>query len=271
MKQLFFVHLCSKLVEQDTIKSSKKLEDNHMLIGHMKEIVRHPVKSFYGESVQKTRVMEYGLYGDRSHAFLDETRPGTFLTITQFPEMARYKARFAGEELLEKYPPVEVRTPEGKIFDWGNEELTNEIERKSNRQISLITYPPAQVPLGAIEEEHIQLVTDASLDKLKEIWAKPKIDYRRFRPNLLISLKEKKPFIEEQWFGKRVRIGNQVEIELKRHCERCMIITVDPESAERDTTLLKTVAKERNNHFGVYASVIKTGEINVGDEVFLLE
>jgi uncharacterized protein len=90
-----------------------------MLIGHIKEIVRYPVKSFNGESVQKTKVMEYGLYGDRSHAFLDKTRPGKFLTITQFPEMVRYKARFVGEELMEEYPRVEITTPEGKVVDWG--------------------------------------------------------------------------------------------------------------------------------------------------------
>ncbi|UOE56104.1 MOSC domain-containing protein [Bacillus sp. CMF12] len=240
-----------------------------MLIGHIKEIVRHPVKSFYGESVQKTRVMDYGLYGDRSHTFLDKTRPGKFLTITQFPEMVRYKARFVGEELMEEYPKIEIMTPEGKILDWGNEELTKEIENKSKRKISLITYSPSNVPLGAIEEEHIQLVTDASLQELKQILGKTEIDYRRFRPNLLISLKDKIPFIEEKWFGRRIRIGNEVELELKRHCERCMIITVNPDSAERDSTLLKTVAKERNNYFGVYATVIRTGEINVGDEVLL--
>ncbi|HEK9104135.1 TPA: MOSC domain-containing protein, partial [Bacillus pseudomycoides] len=62
----------------------------------------------------------------------------------------------------------------------------------------------------------------------------------------------------------------EVEIQLKRHCERCMIITVDPDNTERDSTLLKTVVKERNNHFGVYASVVKTGEIHVGDEVLLI-
>ncbi|RAK18696.1 hypothetical protein B0I26_109117 [Anoxybacillus vitaminiphilus] len=241
-----------------------------MLIGHIKEIVRHPVKSFHGESVQKTKVMEYGLYGDRSHAFLDETRPGKFLTITQFPEMVRYKARFVGEELMEEYPRVEITTPEGKVIDWGDEDLIREIENKSKRKVSLVKYTPSYVPLGAIEEEHIQLVTDASLLKLKEIWGK-EINYQRFRPNLLISLKQKVPFIEEKWFGRRIKIGREVEIQLKRHCERCMIITVNPDNAERDSSLLKTLMQQRNNHFGVYASVIKTGEIHVGDEVFLLE
>ena len=94
-----------------------------MLIGHIKEIIRHPIKSFDGEFVQKSKIMEYGLYGDRSHAYLDETRKGNFLTITQFPEMVRYKARFVGEESMEEYPKVEVMTPEGKVFDWEDVEL----------------------------------------------------------------------------------------------------------------------------------------------------
>ncbi|WP_246943600.1 MOSC domain-containing protein [Bacillus pinisoli] len=241
-----------------------------MVIGHIKEMVRHPVKSFSGESVEKTRVLDYGLYGDRSHAFSDETRPGKFLTITQFPEMVRYQARFVGEESLEAYPKVEIVTPEGKTLDWGSIDLVKEIETKSERKLSQIIFPPSNVPLGAIEEEHIQIVTDASVQKLEEMWGTTDLDYRRFRPNLLLSLNEKVPFIEEEWLGRRMKIGNEVEIELIRHCERCMIITVSPENAKTDMTLLRTVAKERENCFGVYASVIKTGEIHVGDEVHLL-
>jgi len=50
-----------------------------------------------------------------------------------------------------------------------------------------------------------------------------------------------------------------------------MIITVDPGNAERDSSLHKTLIKERNNNFGVYASVIKTGDIQLDDEVHLLD
>ncbi|MBM7572768.1 MOSC domain-containing protein [Aquibacillus albus] len=242
-----------------------------MLIGHIKEIVRHPVKSFDGEFVQKSKIMDYGLYGDRSHAYLDETKKENFLTITQFPEMVRYKARFVGEELIEEYPKVEVMTPEGKVFDWEDEELIRELENKSKRKISTTEYSPSHVPIGPIAVEHILLVTDASLDHLREIWGKNEVDFRRFRPNLFISLKDKIPFIEEEWIGRRIKIGSEVEIELVNYCKRCMIITVDPDNAERDASLHKTIIKERKNNFGVYASVIKTGDIHVDDEVHLVE
>jgi uncharacterized protein YcbX len=125
------------------------------------------------------------------------------------------------------------------------------------------------VPFGAIEEEHVQFVTDASLEKIQELWGK-EIDAGRFRPNFLFTLYENVPFVEDNWFGKILKIG-EVELEVKRHCERCMIITVDPENAHRDTTLLKTLVKERNNYFGVYATVIKPGEVEVGQQVLLIE
>lgn len=117
-----------------------------MIIGHIREIVRHPVKSIYGESVAKTKVMNYGLYGDRCHTIHDQTRTGKFLTTTQFPEMVRYKARFIGQESMGEYPKVEIVTPEGKVIDWGNKEFEREIEEKSKRKIALNSYPPSNVP-----------------------------------------------------------------------------------------------------------------------------
>ncbi|MDC3418366.1 MOSC domain-containing protein [Aquibacillus salsiterrae] len=242
-----------------------------MLIGHIKEIVRHPVKSFRGESVQQTKIMDYGLYGDRSHAYLDETKKGDFLTITQFQEMVRYQARFVGEDSMHEYPKTEVITPDGEVFDWDNEQLIKELETKSKRQITTIKYKPSYVPIGPIAVEHVLLATDASLAKIEELWGQEEVDARRFRPNLMISLIEKKPFIEDEWIGRRIKIGSEVEMEFVGHCKRCMIITVNPDNAERDSSLHKTVIKENNNNFGIYASVIKTGDIHVGDEIQFLD
>ncbi|PMC34434.1 MOSC domain-containing protein [Bacillus sp. UMB0899] len=242
-----------------------------MLVGHIKEIIRHPVKSFRGESVQQSKIMDYGLYGDRSHVYLDETKKGDFLTITYFNEMVRYEAKFVGEESMDEYPKVEVITPEGKVFDWDDQELISEMENKSERNISTKKYTPSHVPIGPIAEEHVLLATDASLHKLQELWGKDEVDSRRFRPNLFISLKDKVPFIEEEWMGRRIKIGTEVEMKFVEYCKRCMIITVNPENAERDPSLHRTVIKERNNIFGVYASVVKTGDIHVGDEIHLLD
>ncbi|WP_226666555.1 MOSC domain-containing protein [Metabacillus litoralis] len=241
-----------------------------MMIGHLKEITRHPVKSFGGESIEKTQVMNYGLYGDRSHAIKDLSRENNFLTITQFPRMAQYKAAFISEESELNFPEIQVTTPDQKVYNWKDPALMNELEAQSERKLLPIVYEPMNVPIGAIEEEHILLVTDSSIKELQNIWGK-ELDYKRFRPNLLFSLHEKNPFIEEDWFGKKIKIGKEVELKILRHCQRCMIVNVDPTTGITSSTLLKTLVKQRNNHFGVYASVLKTGEINVGDQIQLLD
>ncbi|PLR86524.1 MOSC domain-containing protein [Bacillus canaveralius] len=240
-----------------------------MVIGEIKEIIRHPVKSFRGEKVEKTTIQSYGLYGDRSHAFLDETRPGKFLTATQLPAMLMFHAEFTGPESLTEFPAIKIQSPFGHTYKWGDTALHKELEMLSKKTIAPIQYRPEHVPLGAIEEEHLLLTTDASLAKLEELWG-DKVDNRRFRPNILISLVEKIPFTEDSWFGKRMLIG-EAELEIKRHCERCTIIAMDPDHGTLDLTLLKTVVQKRNNYFGVYASVLKTGEINVGDKISLLD
>ncbi|WP_019155016.1 MOSC domain-containing protein [Robertmurraya massiliosenegalensis] len=240
-----------------------------MRIGALKEIIRHPVKSFRGENVLKTKVVSYGLYGDRSHAFLDEKRPGKYLTLTQVPELANYHAIFVGEESLDRFPSIKIQSPSGSSFQWEDVKLAEELEELSGRKVKPVQYSPDYVPFGAIEEEHILITTEASLLKMSEIWGK-QVDYRRFRPNLVLSLNEHEPFIEETWFGKRMQIG-EAEIIVKRHCERCQIINIDPETGLSDPTLLKTVYKERHNCFGVYASVVKTGNIAVGDSISLFD
>lgn len=152
----------------------------------------------------------------------------------------------------------------------GEKAFLEEMDLLLMREAEAVVYPPSHIPFGAIEEENILLVSDASIAELTKLWGN-EVDGRRFRHNVVLSLVNKTPFLEESWFGKRIIIGNDVELEIKRHCERCMIITVDPGDSHKDPSLLKTVVKERNNHFGVYASVLRTGEIRLGDQVFLMD
>lgn len=240
-----------------------------MEAGTIQQLVRYPVKSFGGECVTSTRIMNYGLYGDRSHVFLDKSREGKFLTITQYKQMAQYKAAFTGPELDKEFPDVAIVTPSGNRMNWGGEELKKEIEEGSSTHITFKKYEPEFVPAGAIEEEHILLITDASLYKLEEIWGKNKLNAMRFRPNIILALENKIPFAEESWIGKKLRIGPDAELLIKRPCERCTIINVDPEGGLLSPSLLKTVVRDRQNIFGMYCTVLKKGTIKTGDKTIL--
>ncbi|WP_257351065.1 MOSC domain-containing protein [Pseudalkalibacillus decolorationis] len=235
-------------------------------VGTLSQIYRYPVKSLRGESLLESIVENYGLYGDRSHAFLDKTRRGEYLTARQAPNLLGYKAEFTEERKGPTFPNVKITSPEGRIFNWDDEALETEIETVSGRRVSKVKYSPDR-ELLAVDDEHIHIITVQSLRKLEYLNGDT-LEPRRFRANFLISLEKDTPFLEDNWLGKRMMIG-EVELEIKGHCPRCNIVNIDPDKLELNYTLLKTIVQKRKSNFGIYASVVKKGTVKVGDEIVI--
>lgn len=236
-------------------------------IGEIIQINRYPVKSFAGERITSSKIEAYGIYGDRSHAFIDETKEGwdTYITARQIPGMLAYKAELVGDGSEDMFPAVRVTSPDGRVLDW-NAELLSEIQSYSKHKLTMIDYSAETKELLAVDTGSILIITDESLRTLERIWGK-KLDERRFRANIVVSLRNN-GCKEREWLGKRLLIGN-AEFLVDSECERCSMITIDPDTFERDASLLKKVHEEMNLNFGVYASVVKTGKINVGESVYL--
>ncbi|MBD0382885.1 MOSC domain-containing protein [Paenibacillus sedimenti] len=233
------------------------------LVGQISEINRYPVKSFAGESVETCTINTYGLYGDRFCAFVDETKEGwdSFITARDIPNMLAYKAK-----LIDK--GVSVTSPNGLTFSW-NEELLDEIQRYSKRKISMTNYKapnPENPGLMSVDLASVLIITDSSLHKLEAMWGK-NLDKQRFRANLIVSIDEN-TFNENDWIGKQISIGD-TKLQIESYCERCSIITIDPDTLVRDTSLLKKVNEQMNLCFGLYASVKNPGQIHVGQKVYL--
>jgi uncharacterized protein len=234
-----------------------------LAVGKISEMHRYPVKSFAGESLSSCTIESYGLFGDRFYAFRDETKEGWagYITARDVPELLGYQARLIDGE-------VSVSAPDGRVMEW-NDGLRKEVQQYSGRKISMADYrlkSDERPHLMAVDEASVLLITDRTLRRLEEIWGKP-VKAGRFRANFLIALDEN-GWDESQWIGKRLRIG-EAQLQVEKACERCAMITIDPESLERDPSLLKAVYEKMDLNFGVYASVRKPGRIQVGDKVYL--
>ena len=94
------------------------------------------------------------------------------------------------------------------------------------------------------------------------------MDQRRFRGNFVLTLADGAPS-EEDWLGRTLAIGD-VRLRVDSRCERCVMITMDPVTRAKDPSLLRQVNQAFDNHFGVYASVVRTGPIRVGDRVVMV-
>jgi uncharacterized protein YcbX len=234
-------------------------------VGVISEINRYPIKSFGGEKLEACDIEAYGMLGDRFGAFYDESKEDwwRYITARNIPNMLKYQARFNDGD-------IHVTAPDGRTFGW-DEKLLENIQSQTKTPITLSRlkahHPEKKHPqLLSVDGASILLITDTSLRKLEEVWGKD-LDQRRFRGNFVVTLNDDSLF-EGDWIGRKLSIGD-VELQVDGYCERCVMITMDPVTLDKDPALLRKVNEEFNLNFGVYASVAKTGQIRLGDEVIL--
>jgi uncharacterized protein YcbX len=90
-----------------------------------------------------------------------------------------------------------------------------------------------------------------------------------FRPNLLVDLQDGGAFKESSWVGGILRVGDTARIAIIKVDQRCVIITLDPESGESSPSVLRCVAQNHGKCAGVYGTVLTPGEVRAGDPVWL--
>ncbi|NMG10335.1 MOSC domain-containing protein [Brasilonema sp. UFV-L1] len=112
------------------------------------------------------------------------------------------------------------------------------------------------------EAVHISLVSQATLNHLSEI-AGRQVDVRRFRPNIVLD--GVPAWGEFDWVGKEMQLGT-ARIAITARINRCLNIEVNPETGERDISLLTLLQKNfQHTQTGVLAQVINGGTVAIGD------
>ncbi|PLT44248.1 hypothetical protein B8V81_2679 [Paenibacillus pasadenensis] len=234
-----------------------------MRIGQTSEIWRYPVKSMGGERLQGVSVERYGLEGDRFCSLYDEAKEGwsSYHTARKFPALLMYRAAY-GEK------GVRVDSPLGPSYRWESA-LGDELEQVTGTRMSMSAEgAPGREGNGlmAVDAASVLIVTDASLRRLKAAWGK-EAEALRFRPNLLLRTDDPE-LDDESLLGARLRIGGAL-LQVDSFCQRCSMVNYDPDSLERDPSLLRVVNDRFGLSFGLYASILEPGRIAEGDAALL--
>lgn len=74
-------------------------------------------------------------------------------------------------------------------------------------------------------------------------------------------------FAEDEFVGRTLRIGSKVFISVLERDPRCAMITIDPDTAERNTAILGKVTKAHDGKAGVDGAVLVEGIVRVGDDI----
>ena len=228
-------------------------------VGRLAELWRYPVKSMAGERLRAADVSWFGLAGDRRWAFVRDgvERSGfPWLTIRERSDMWRYRPDFEDPGDPEGSRTI-VTTPAGEALDVADPALARELGHgarviKQSRGV-FDAFPLSIMSTGSVAA--IGTAVGATLDP------------RRFRPNLLV---EADAFAEEGWLGRELRIGG-ARVRVDERDPRCAIVNVDPESADRDPSILRAIAQERASCLGVYASVVEGGRVAEDDALYLAD
>ena len=76
-----------------------------------------------------------------------------------------------------------------------------------------------------------------------------------------------KPYREDDLVGRRLKIGERLQIAVLERDPRCKMITLDPETGQIDEKVLDHVAKSHSGRAGVYAAVLVEGIVHKGDAI----
>ena len=224
--------------------------------GQITQLTIYPVKAFAGIALSAARVTPMGLEGDREWMLVNTQ--GRFVTQRGLPRLAAIapglrngdvwlQAPQLGEVRLAPPPvdaePVQVRVWKDTCLAQAADGATNTWvtqAAQSSEPLRLVKLAPGFVRAANIarfgEGSHTQFADaapylmghEASLVALNlalQAAGEAPVDSRRFRANVTVGGGE--AFAEHHWSSLRTEGG--VVWGLKDHCQRCSVITVDPD------------------------------------------
>lgn len=229
------------------------------------EIRRFPVKSMLGEVVPAAEIGERGLAGDRLWAVRDPD--GKFGSGKNTRRFRRMPGLFGLRAYAGTPVPV-VELPDGRRFAADDDAGHRAVGEVLGRTVTLV----AEQAVPHHDEGPVSLLTTASLRALSRLGGPEaeggEVRPLRFRANLLIDAAGD-GFPEDDWPGRRVRVGPDVVLRVVRPLTRCVMIDMAQADAGPRNDLLKALAEHHGMTLGVVATVERPGRVTVGDALTL--
>ena len=230
-------------------------------VGRLVGLWRYPVKSMAAEPLNQAETSWFGLKGDRRWAFVrNEAIASDFpwLTIRERADLAQHRPYFE-EPHRPDQSTTRVRTPSGTDWDITDPNFASELYPKGTRVI--------RQNRGCFDCFSLSLITTQTITHLSQT-VEMDLNVQRFRPNFLVDAAGNEPFCENLWLGRVLRIGT-VRFRIDKRDGRCVIITIDPVTNQKEPNILRQVAKKHDGCLGVYGSVVEPGSLCLEDTVYI--
>jgi uncharacterized protein YcbX len=137
---------------------------------------------------------------------------------------------------------------------------------------------PSAVPEGSFFDLFpLSVLTTSSLDRLGDLEPESRFDPRRFRMNVIVDTPAP-GFVENDWVGRKLAIGDDVEVGVALPDPRCVMPSLAQEDLPRDSKVLRALLRHNRLDVagtpypcvGVYATAETAGTIHKEDAVSLV-
>ena len=215
---------------------SKVTSLNRVRVG---EIWRYPVKSLHGEMLSSADVELDGLVGDRVLHVRDNR--GVLTGRTHRRLLSLRATTGEADPLVQGHP-------------WYDPEAAELVRAAAGPDARLAAYQGPE----RYDVLPMLVATDAEVARLD-------IDRRRLRPTLLLTGTQ--PQEERSWPGHALHIGPELVLGVDSVRLRCIVTTVDPDTAEPDREVLRRIHRDFASRVALNCWVITPGTLTLGDAV----
>lgn len=227
------------------------------IVGTIGAIMRFPVKSMLGESLDECEIIAGGVEGDRTHALVDPST-GKIASAKQpnlWRDLLAFSAKTSANTRSESNPPaIIVSDGVGNQIDLLDPDFDAKLSEWLGRKVRLIDVRPDGIELNRARPDEVMtegvdasvtqdvlaigsaapdggffdfaplhVMTSASLDATRAAAPAASIEAARYRPNIVIETPSSRRFAENAWIGRRLRIGAHVSIEVIAPTPRCAV------------------------------------------------
>jgi uncharacterized protein YcbX len=262
---------------------------------------RYPVKSMMGEELNVSEVTDRGLVGDRQFAVVDAStgKVAGAKNPRKWGNFFDFRAAYVEPpERESKLPAVRLTLPDGTVVTSEQPDLAQVLSRALGRGVAFAEAEHHGEASGAQAEEYwpdmeglehrdtvtewdlppgtffdlavVHLLTTATIERLRALYPEGRFEVRRFRPNIVVATApDQQGFVENDWIGRTLAIGDEVRLRITGLCPRCVMTTLPQGDLPKDAGILRTAALNNQANVGVYADVVNSGTVRRGDDVTL--
>ena len=232
-------------------------------VGVVSLLARYPVKSMRGERLARAEMEPRGVVGDRQWAvYTADGGIGSGKSSRRFRRvdgLLGFRASFAGSA----GPVPWVESPAGQRFRADDPAAGGLLSAALGQPLRL----GREGGTSHYDDSGLHLVTTAAARGLAELLGDA-VDVARFRPNLVLDVPGT-GFVEDDWTGRELRLGDEVVIRLGAGMKRCVMVDMPQGPLGRDGRIVKALARERQLLLGLKAEVVRGGTVRQGDPAVL--